>query len=80
MSSLMAALADQGLPLVSKDGGGEGSWCLYSSCHSFVSTCCVLSADLLFGVPGKYSGVSLYTRKRLVSYTITLVFQHYDAK
>ncbi|XP_026952749.1 sterol regulatory element-binding protein cleavage-activating protein isoform X5 [Sagmatias obliquidens] len=35
--------------------------------------------DLLFGVPGKYSGVSLYTRKRLVSYTITLVFQHYDA-
>ncbi|XP_060163976.1 sterol regulatory element-binding protein cleavage-activating protein isoform X4 [Globicephala melas] len=36
--------------------------------------------DLLFGVPGKYSGVSLYTRKRLVSYTITLVFQHYDAR
>nr|XP_014338799.1 PREDICTED: sterol regulatory element-binding protein cleavage-activating protein [Bos mutus] len=36
--------------------------------------------DLLFGVPGKYSGVSLYTRKRLVSYTITLVFQHYHAK
>uniref|UniRef100_A0A8D0UGP6 Sterol regulatory element-binding protein cleavage-activating protein n=1 Tax=Sus scrofa TaxID=9823 RepID=A0A8D0UGP6_PIG len=36
--------------------------------------------DLLFGVPGKHSGVSLYTRKRLVSYTITLVFQHYHAK
>ncbi|XP_076985598.1 sterol regulatory element-binding protein cleavage-activating protein isoform X2 [Tamandua tetradactyla] len=36
--------------------------------------------DLLFGVPGKYSGVSLYTRKRMVSYTITLVFQHYHAK
>ncbi|EDL09019.1 SREBP cleavage activating protein, isoform CRA_b [Mus musculus] len=36
--------------------------------------------DLLFGVPGKYSGVSLYTRKRMVSYTITLVFQRYHAK
>nr|XP_020135893.1 sterol regulatory element-binding protein cleavage-activating protein isoform X2 [Microcebus murinus] len=36
--------------------------------------------DLLFGVPGKYSGVSLYTRKRTVSYTITLVFQRYHAK
>uniref|UniRef100_A0A8C3XB67 Sterol regulatory element-binding protein cleavage-activating protein n=1 Tax=Catagonus wagneri TaxID=51154 RepID=A0A8C3XB67_9CETA len=36
--------------------------------------------DLLFGVPGKHSGVSLYTRKRLVSYTVTLVFQHYHAK
>ncbi|XP_064130693.1 sterol regulatory element-binding protein cleavage-activating protein isoform X3 [Loxodonta africana] len=36
--------------------------------------------DLLFGVPGKYSGVSLYTRRRMVSYTITLVFQHYHAK
>nr|XP_044992411.1 sterol regulatory element-binding protein cleavage-activating protein isoform X2 [Jaculus jaculus] len=36
--------------------------------------------DLLFGVPGKYSGVSLYTRKRMASYTITLVFQHYHAK
>ncbi|XP_042521800.1 sterol regulatory element-binding protein cleavage-activating protein [Dipodomys spectabilis] len=35
--------------------------------------------DLLFGVPGKYSGVSLYTRRRMVSYTITLVFQHYHA-
>uniref|UniRef100_A0A452T8P0 Sterol regulatory element-binding protein cleavage-activating protein n=1 Tax=Ursus maritimus TaxID=29073 RepID=A0A452T8P0_URSMA len=35
--------------------------------------------DLLFGVPGKYSGVSLYTRKRMVSYTITLVFQRYHS-
>ncbi|KAM4821418.1 sterol regulatory element-binding protein cleavage-activating protein [Thomomys bottae] len=35
--------------------------------------------DLLFGVPGKYSGVSLYTRRRMVSYTITLVFQQYHA-
>ncbi|XP_032723788.1 sterol regulatory element-binding protein cleavage-activating protein isoform X2 [Lontra canadensis] len=36
--------------------------------------------DLLFGVPGKYSGVGLYTRKRMVSYTITLVFRRYHAK
>ncbi|XP_060060745.1 sterol regulatory element-binding protein cleavage-activating protein isoform X3 [Erinaceus europaeus] len=36
--------------------------------------------DLLFGVPSKYSGVSLYTRKRMVSYAITLVFQRYHAK
>ncbi|XP_027439069.1 sterol regulatory element-binding protein cleavage-activating protein isoform X3 [Zalophus californianus] len=36
--------------------------------------------DLLFGVPGKYSGVSLYARRRMVSYTITLVFQRYHAK
>ncbi|CAI9532812.1 unnamed protein product [Staurois parvus] len=36
--------------------------------------------DLLFGVPGKQSGVSLYNRKRLVSYTITLVLRRYDAK
>ncbi|XP_058144382.1 sterol regulatory element-binding protein cleavage-activating protein [Dasypus novemcinctus] len=36
--------------------------------------------DLLFGVPGKYSGVSLYAKKRMVSYTITLVFRHYHAK
>ncbi|XP_030743458.1 sterol regulatory element-binding protein cleavage-activating protein isoform X2 [Echinops telfairi] len=36
--------------------------------------------DLLFGVPGKYSGVSLYTRRRMVSYTITLVFRQYHAK
>ncbi|XP_043832976.1 sterol regulatory element-binding protein cleavage-activating protein [Dromiciops gliroides] len=36
--------------------------------------------DLLFGVPGKYSGVNLYTRKRMVSYTITLVFQYYHSR
>uniref|UniRef100_A0A8C2VZ86 Sterol regulatory element-binding protein cleavage-activating protein n=1 Tax=Chinchilla lanigera TaxID=34839 RepID=A0A8C2VZ86_CHILA len=36
--------------------------------------------DLLFGVPGKYSGVSLYRKRRMVSYTITLVFQRYHAK
>ncbi|KAM5157523.1 sterol regulatory element-binding protein cleavage-activating protein [Mantella aurantiaca] len=36
--------------------------------------------DLLFGVAGKQSGVSLYNRKRIVSYTITLVLRRYDAK
>ncbi|XP_066100657.1 sterol regulatory element-binding protein cleavage-activating protein isoform X2 [Saccopteryx bilineata] len=36
--------------------------------------------DLLFGVPGKYSGVSLYSRKRMASYTITLVFRRYHAE
>ncbi|XP_068001888.1 sterol regulatory element-binding protein cleavage-activating protein [Melanerpes formicivorus] len=35
--------------------------------------------DLLFGLPGKYSGVNLYNRRRVVSYTVTLAFQHYDA-
>ncbi|XP_073533186.1 sterol regulatory element-binding protein cleavage-activating protein [Phyllobates terribilis] len=36
--------------------------------------------DLLFGVPGKQSGVSLYNRKRIVSYTITLALRGYDAR
>lgn len=36
--------------------------------------------DLLFGVPGKYSGVSLFARKRMAAYTITLVFRRYHAK
>ncbi|XP_015263203.1 PREDICTED: sterol regulatory element-binding protein cleavage-activating protein [Gekko japonicus] len=36
--------------------------------------------DLLFGVPGKYSGVNLYNRKRVVSYTVTLALQHYDSR
>ncbi|XP_060539205.1 sterol regulatory element-binding protein cleavage-activating protein [Pantherophis guttatus] len=36
--------------------------------------------DLLFGVPGKYSGVSLYNRKRVVIYAITLGLRHYDAR
>uniref|UniRef100_A0A672Z6L2 Sterol regulatory element-binding protein cleavage-activating protein n=1 Tax=Sphaeramia orbicularis TaxID=375764 RepID=A0A672Z6L2_9TELE len=35
--------------------------------------------DLLFGVPGKYSGVSHYNRKRVVTYTITVVLYRYDA-
>lgn len=60
--------------------GLRGVLWLCSSCRSLVSTWWFVSADLLFGVPGKHSGVSLYTRKRLVSYTITLVFQHYHAK
>ncbi|CAH2281750.1 sterol regulatory element-binding cleavage-activating [Pelobates cultripes] len=36
--------------------------------------------DLLFGVPGKQSGVSLYNRKRIVSYTVTIAFHKYDAR
>ncbi|XP_073191012.1 sterol regulatory element-binding protein cleavage-activating protein isoform X3 [Lepidochelys kempii] len=36
--------------------------------------------DLLFGVPGKYSGVNLYNRKRVVSYTVTLALQQYDSR
>ncbi|XP_023187084.1 sterol regulatory element-binding protein cleavage-activating protein isoform X1 [Xiphophorus maculatus] len=35
--------------------------------------------DLLFGVPGKYTGVSHYNRKRVVTYTITVVLSNYDA-
>lgn len=37
-------------------------------------------SDLLFGVPGKYTGVSHYNRKRVVTYTITIVLSVYDAK
>ncbi|XP_074841339.1 sterol regulatory element-binding protein cleavage-activating protein [Carettochelys insculpta] len=36
--------------------------------------------DLLFGVPGKYSGVNLYNRKRVVSYAVTLALQQYDSR
>lgn len=36
--------------------------------------------DLLFGVPGKQSGVSLYNRKRIVSYSVTIGLRHYDSK
>ncbi|XP_013887920.1 sterol regulatory element-binding protein cleavage-activating protein [Austrofundulus limnaeus] len=35
--------------------------------------------DLLFGVPGKYTGVSHYNKKRVVTYTITVVLSSYDA-
>lgn len=37
-------------------------------------------SDLLFGVPGKYTGVSPYNRKRVVTYTITMVLSKYDAR
>ncbi|NXO77315.1 SCAP protein, partial [Sitta europaea] len=36
--------------------------------------------DLLFGLPGRYSGVSLSNRRRVVSYTVTLGLQHYDSR
>ncbi|XP_032876249.1 sterol regulatory element-binding protein cleavage-activating protein [Amblyraja radiata] len=36
--------------------------------------------DLLFGVPGKHSGVSLHNRKRVVSYTITIILQQYHSR
>ncbi|KAI4891929.1 hypothetical protein NFI96_021900 [Prochilodus magdalenae] len=36
--------------------------------------------DLLFGVPGKTTGVSLYSRKRVVTYTITIALSSYDAR
>uniref|UniRef100_A0A7N8WQ78 Sterol regulatory element-binding protein cleavage-activating protein n=1 Tax=Mastacembelus armatus TaxID=205130 RepID=A0A7N8WQ78_9TELE len=36
--------------------------------------------DLLFGVPGKHTGISHYNRKRMVTYTITIVLSRYDAK
>lgn len=39
-----------------------------------------VSADLLFGLPGRYSGVSLYNRRRVVSYTVTLGLQRYDSR
>ncbi|KTG45614.1 hypothetical protein cypCar_00005402 [Cyprinus carpio] len=37
-------------------------------------------ADLLFGVPGKQTGVSLYSKKRVVTYTITIALSSYDAR
>ncbi|XP_062321506.1 sterol regulatory element-binding protein cleavage-activating protein isoform X1 [Osmerus eperlanus] len=36
--------------------------------------------DLLFGVPGKHTGVTLYSRKRVVTYTITIALGNYDAR
>ncbi|XP_026083820.1 sterol regulatory element-binding protein cleavage-activating protein-like [Carassius auratus] len=36
--------------------------------------------DLLFGVPGKQTGVSMYSKKRLVTYTITIALSSYDAR
>ena len=39
----------------------------------------VFFLDLLFGLPGKYTGVSHYNRRRVVTYTITVVLSRYDA-
>ncbi|KAM8826089.1 sterol regulatory element-binding protein cleavage-activating protein isoform 1-T1 [Synchiropus picturatus] len=36
--------------------------------------------DLLFGVPGKFTGVSHYNRRRVVTYTITIVLSSYNAR
>ncbi|XP_060679735.1 sterol regulatory element-binding protein cleavage-activating protein [Hemiscyllium ocellatum] len=36
--------------------------------------------DLLFGIPGKHSGVSLHNRKRLVSYAVTIILQEYHSR
>ncbi|NXW11000.1 SCAP protein, partial [Fregetta grallaria] len=36
--------------------------------------------DLLFGLPGKYSGVNLYNRKRVGGDTVTLGLQRYDSR
>ncbi|XP_077453989.1 sterol regulatory element-binding protein cleavage-activating protein [Stigmatopora argus] len=36
--------------------------------------------DLLFGVPGKLTGVSHYNKKKVVTYTISMVLSSYDAK
>uniref|UniRef100_A0A6Q2YR78 Sterol regulatory element-binding protein cleavage-activating protein n=1 Tax=Esox lucius TaxID=8010 RepID=A0A6Q2YR78_ESOLU len=35
--------------------------------------------DLLFGIPGIHTGVSLYSKKRVVTYTITMALGSYDA-
>lgn len=54
-------------------------------CPPLLRVCCSLmcipvSADLLFGLPGRYSGVNLYNRRRVVSYTVTLGLQRYDSR
>ncbi|XP_077383194.1 sterol regulatory element-binding protein cleavage-activating protein [Festucalex cinctus] len=36
--------------------------------------------DLLFGVPGKLTGVTHYNRKRVVTYTISMALSSYDAR
>ncbi|KAJ7985529.1 hypothetical protein DPEC_G00353000 [Dallia pectoralis] len=35
--------------------------------------------DLLFGIPGIHTGVSLYSKNRVVTYTITMALGSYDA-
>lgn len=55
--------------------------CITVSLHNefFSNSPRVCLADLLFGVPGMYTGVSHYNRKRVVTYTITVVLSRYDA-
>lgn len=48
-------------------------------CSNELYCCACVFIDLLFGVPGKYTGVSHYNRKRVVTYTITVVLSSYDA-
>ncbi|XP_072324297.1 sterol regulatory element-binding protein cleavage-activating protein isoform X1 [Scyliorhinus torazame] len=36
--------------------------------------------DLLFGIPGKHSGVNLHNRKRLVSYAVTIILREYHSR
>lgn len=50
---------------------------MFMCVYDYVCVCAPL--DLLFGVPGKYTGVSHYNRKRVVTYTITVVLSRYDA-
>lgn len=44
-----------------------------------VCLCVCICSDVLFGVPGKHTGVSHYNRKRVVTYTITIVLSRYNA-
>lgn len=52
-------------------------FCALPGCTTYVFVFFIV--DLLFGVPGKYTGVSHYNRKRVVTYTITVVLSTYDA-
>lgn len=48
---------------------------------SCVSVCDTLSlADLLFGVRGQQTGVSMNSGKRVVTYTVTMALRSYDAR
>ncbi|ETE63625.1 Sterol regulatory element-binding protein cleavage-activating protein, partial [Ophiophagus hannah] len=58
-----------------KNTGRDGGMCPSYSAPVLL----LVSSDLLFGVAGKYSGVNLYNRKRVVIYAITLGLRHYDA-
>lgn len=50
------------------------------SCDADYVCVFVCVSDLLFGVPGKHTGVTLYSRKRVVTYTITIALGNYDAR